>query len=219
MADDWFRTPEWGASESEEFERRLAQARARNRPQYLRIKAIALGQSDDPTLRAVARELLRRVIDGYPDSGYEIPFCHELLGHFYRRDGRRDEAQHHYRACLRLMPDDGSGTSGLCDLSLAELLAERGDPASLDEATSILHRIREDRSHRLMFDSQLFRFHVAWARVADRLGETEAAAEAARRALETAAITQPQFPRHPTVGLVETDDATIAELKRLARDS
>src|SRR5712691_391541 len=122
MEADWFRSPEWGARESQEFERRLARARSHNRPQYLRIKAIALGQSNVPAIRAVGRELLGRVIEEFPDATFEIPFSHELLGDSYRHDGRLDEAEHHYRSCLRIMPEGRSGTSGLCDLSLAELL-------------------------------------------------------------------------------------------------
>jgi hypothetical protein len=219
VIEDWYRTRDWGSKESQEFERRLARARVHNRPQYLRIKAITLGQSLDPTVRAVARQLLSRVIEEYPAAELEIPFCHELLGNSFRGDGRLDEAEDHYRSCLRMMPESGSGTSGLCDLSLAELLTERGDPASLDEAVSILHRIRDHGGGRLMFNSQIFRFHVAWARVADRLGEREAAADSARRALETAEITEPQLARHPTVGLVDADPEMVAELRRLVGGS
>jgi len=44
VADDWFRSSDWSGDAQEEFERRLSRAGASSRPQYLRIKALALIQ-------------------------------------------------------------------------------------------------------------------------------------------------------------------------------
>lgn len=60
MPTDWFRTPDWDAVARDDFERRLARARPYNRPQYLKIKAIALredGQTD------ASRAMLHRALD------------------------------------------------------------------------------------------------------------------------------------------------------------
>jgi hypothetical protein len=45
MAEDWFRTPGWDDGAREDFERRLARARPHNRPQYLKIRALALREA------------------------------------------------------------------------------------------------------------------------------------------------------------------------------
>jgi hypothetical protein len=59
---EWFRSGDWSSDAQQDFETRLGRARARNRAQYLRIKAVAL--IDAGNLDA-ATSLLRRVVDDY----------------------------------------------------------------------------------------------------------------------------------------------------------
>jgi hypothetical protein len=68
-----------------------------------------------------------------------------------------------------------------------------------------------------MFNNDLFRWNVALARVAVSLGDVETQRQAARTALSLA-DRGPQLPRHPTVGLVNTDKPTLTWLRRLATD-
>jgi hypothetical protein len=103
-----------------------------------------------------------------------VPTAHELLCEASWADGDLDRAEQHLRRCLTTSPDR-SGTTGLPDLTLAELLVERGTPAGLQEAAALLD-----------------------------------AADLTR------AITTPQLPRHPDVGLVHADATILAELRRLA---
>lgn len=60
----------------------------------------------------------------------------------------------------------------------------------------------------------MFRYVVAVARYEARSGGH--AESWAREALELARDHAPQLPRHPDVGLPEPDDATLAEMERLA---
>jgi hypothetical protein len=53
VGDDWFRSPAWQPLGQAEFEGRRARARPTNRPQVLRIKALALG--DAGTVNASTR--------------------------------------------------------------------------------------------------------------------------------------------------------------------
>jgi tetratricopeptide (TPR) repeat protein len=212
---DWFRAPTWTTEASDSFEQRLRRARAGNRPQYLRVQAVTLLESEsaDAHDRQAAIALLHRLLDQYPDN-WQVSTAHELLGEAYRASGDLDRAEQHLRCCLETSPSDRSGTTGLPDLTLAELLVERGTPAGLGEAAALLDAA--DLSERLAFHTHVFRFYLARARLAHRVGD-DRQRDYAARALGVAAIADPQLPRHPDVGLVRADAATLAELQRLAR--
>jgi hypothetical protein len=210
---DWYRAPTWAAAAGDTFEQRLRLARPYNRPQYLRIQAVTLLESGDPHDRQAAIALLHRLLDQYPEH-FEVPFAHELLAQAYRAEGDLALAEHHLRHCMATWPPSRSGTTGLADLTLAELLVEGGDPAGFREAAALLDA-SELASH-LVFHAQVFRYYLVRARLADRVGDPRRRAYA-QHALQVAAITTPQFPRHPDVGLVHTSAAVLAELREIAK--
>jgi hypothetical protein len=76
VGTDWFRSPGWSTGEREDFETRLKRVRVTSRPQYLRIKALAIEEE----VPAAAEELLRRIITDYADHWPEVAFAHERLG-------------------------------------------------------------------------------------------------------------------------------------------
>jgi Tetratricopeptide repeat len=213
---EWFRSPDWSRAAQKDFEGRLARAREHNRAQYLRVKALALLESPEPDVRASGRGLLDRLIAGYADRApMEVCFAHELLGNAYRREGRLREAEGHYRTCMSLARPDRSGTSGVYDLSLVEVLLISPEDRTA-EAAGLLAEVRQYMQTHPSFNHELFRCEVASARLAEKTGDRQRAAVSARRALELAAIDRRQLPRHPDVGLVRTDDATLRELRLLA---
>jgi hypothetical protein len=65
------------------------------------------------------------------------------------------------------------------------------------------------------FPDDHFRWNLAIIRLAEGSEDQAAVREAARRAL-TLAERGPVFARHPTVGLVDADRATIKGLQELA---
>lgn len=210
VSDEWFRSPRWDDAARADFEQRLSRARAHSRPQYLRIKALALREAGLPD---DARTLLLRVATFYPDTT-DAAFATELLGDLARQHGRMPEAESYYRSLLECWPNL-NGTSWMAEVSLAELLTDRGDESAWNEALLLLQN-RLDRPT-TMFDNDLFRWHVALARVAGKLGDTETQQHAAQRALNLA-NRGPQLARHPTVGLVNADELTLARLRQLAHN-
>jgi hypothetical protein len=191
-----------------EFERRLANARPGSRPGYLRVKAATLLASDDPAARRVAIDLLQRVVTTHDDF-LEVPFAHELLGDAYRHEGDLEASERHLRLCLQTADERRNGTTGITELTLAEVLLEQGRTT---EAGTLL--ADDALQGRLRFKSALYRYAVAVA-------QYEAATNGdpkpwAARALDLAHDTTPQFSRHPTVGLPQPDSATIEEMGRLA---
>ena len=160
---DWFRDPAWDRATRDQFEDRLNRARIGNRPQYLRIKALALRDAGE--LEA-AKQLLNRIVSDYPDS-MDCGFCLELLGDIAREEGSSENAEKHYREVLRRWPDL-NGTTRMVEVSLAEVLTESAGPDRHEEALRLLDSaLKRGR----MMNSDLFRWNIALARVAEQLGD------------------------------------------------
>jgi hypothetical protein len=209
VTEEWFRSPDWDAEAREDFERRLGRARAYNRPQYLRLKGLALAEAGEVE---AARELWGRVLESTDDIGGLMQAgALEHLADSYADDDP-SLAEHYYR---RLLADQPSlnGTSATQHVKLAELLLERGSAADLDEAEELLTRwVDEARSP---FPQTHFRRQLAAIRLAQARGDRPGAREAARQALDLAGR-GPAFSRHPGVGVVRADEATLERLQRLA---
>jgi tetratricopeptide (TPR) repeat protein len=211
VSDEWFRSPDWSPQAQEEFERRLGRARDFNRSQYLRIKALALVNHGGTAEASGARELLVRVIEGYPDSG-DVVMAHEHLAELDVREGQRSSAKAHYRMALRLAPQ--RHVYGDAALRLPELLIEDGGDDERDESSAAAGRDHDKRSR---LRESAFRYAVARARLAHASGNKVEARQYAGHALREAARDTPDFPRHPTVGLVDADRNVLKEMRKLAR--
>jgi hypothetical protein len=207
VSEEWFRSPGWDETACEDFERRLARARVSNRPQYLRVKALALrdcGQSK------AAKALLLRILD-YPGVyAFEVAFTNELLGDLASQDGDPALAEEYYRRVLQ--EPSLNGTTGDVEVSLAELLIGEGG-ARTSEALELLNSWLARPG--MKFDNQLFRWHLALIHAAEQTGDRNTVHKAANTALELAAR-GPQLPRHKDVGLVRPDASTLRRLRKLA---
>lgn len=206
MPTDWFRKTTWGGSHTEDFEARLARSAKHNRPQYLKIKAIALdtaGQSD------AANALLQRVIVEYPDS-FDCAHAYELRGDVFRRGGDLIKAEDSYRMALEHRPDLNA-TSGIVPLSLAEVLFERHGSAAAAEVRNLLAY----PAMQIVFNVHQVRALTLSARLADSMGDTDLRRSEAARALEAAAAPS-QFSRHPGIGVANLTATDLEELQRLA---
>lgn len=210
MADDWYRSPDWSAAGRAEFEKRLARARDYNRAQYLRIKGLYLAKAGE---KDGARALWKRVLESTDDlARSEQPSALEHLGDSYAREDPAT-AENYYRKLLTEYPVL-NGTSHTAEISLAELLIDKRDMASLDEAVVLLNAWTEKGI--AQFPSVLFRWHLALIRIAQTTGEKETVQRAARTALDLAGR-GPVFPRHKEVGLVRADAKTLRRLRKLAK--
>jgi uncharacterized protein HemY len=209
--DDWFRSDAWDAQARELFETKLARARS-GRAQYLRIKGLALTHTDDPERIQAGRQLLQRVIDEHPEDRLEVSSAHYDLGDSLARHGCYAEAEEHLRACLSLEATVNARHD--TELRLAEVLID-GHTRSLDEAWELLNVAGNPRG--VLFHAIAWRVEIARARLRARQDDRPAAAMHARNALALLDHNEPQFSRHPNVGLILPDDRTISELKRLAR--
>jgi tetratricopeptide (TPR) repeat protein len=203
MPDDWFRSPAWDADAEADFERRLGRARSHNRPQYMRIKGLALA---DTGKVHEARVLWQRVLqsDAYD---FEKAAAREHLADSYVGEDPQLAIE-----LYRSVVGERSGTTSTQHIKLAELLLDRGTPEALCESGAVLTQWVD---RQLPFPNAHFRWNLAVIRHAEALQDREAIREAAQRALDLA-DRGPVFSRHPTVGVVEADRDTLKRLRRLA---
>lgn len=207
---DWFRSPEWSEEAQVDFDVRLKRARASSRAQYLRIKGVHLQAAGNVEgARAVWLRCLEN--DGQYAEMQHTAALEHLADSYAGEDP--DKAESYYRRLL-LQPGLPSGTSGAYQISLAEVLLDRGTAGDLEEAGALLAEWKQKSS--MPFWSVHFRWELALVRLAEGTGEREVARAAARRALDLAAR-GPVFPRHKRVGVVDADRKTLARLERLAR--
>jgi hypothetical protein len=209
--DDWFRSDAWDEPARKLFEEKLGRARS-SRAQYLRIKGLTLVRTSDERRVRAGRELLHRVLDEHPSEVLEVTGALYALGDSYARSGDPAAAEQHLRACLAA--EAGANVSHGTELRLAEVLVAAGAPADFDEAWELLDQGTRDG---LLSSSDVWRIEVARARLLAAAGDTTGAAEYAGFALEALANDRPQFSRHPDVGLIKADRATVREMKRLAK--
>ena len=210
---EWFRSPDWNAEAKADFEARLARARREGRPQYRRIKALALLGARDAELKAAGRELLEQNITDPDALPFERVTALCVLGADEQDAGDVDAAERHLRAALDLIEATPSGGTELAEVRLAEILLGRGGRAQLEEARALLDRMPASRP--LLLGSR-FRKCVAGVRIAAALGDEASSAAWARLALQLAAATHSGLANHPRLGLVETDDATLSWLAETA---
>ena len=209
MSEDWFRSPDWSTEAQEDFEARLRRARAHNRTQYIRIKGLALSESGQVD---AARGLWMRILNGEGGHAFEMA---STLEHLADSHIQQDPAiaERYLRQLLSEHPTL-NGTTATAEISLAELLIDKGDRASADEALTLLNSFLERGT--AQFPNVLFRWHLALISIAQVTGEKETVQRAARTALDLA-DRGPVFPRHKEVGLVRADAKTLRRLHKLAK--
>jgi predicted Zn-dependent protease len=211
VAGDWFRSPAWEEAARADFEARLGRAQPHNRQQYIRIKGLALrsaGHTD------AARKLLERAADQPEPYGalHQSVAAWETLADMAVERGDRATAEQLYRRILTL--PNQSGSTGTIEISLASLLLDTGRTHDRDEASALLDAWA--KRDEMKFDRDLFQWHLVLIRLAEAAGDRETVQRAPKTAL-ILAERGPQLPRHPDVGLVHGDKATLKRLHKLAK--
>lgn len=217
--DDWYRAKSWDEPTAQEFERRLARARASSRAQYLMLQGAHLTESPRLTDRDAGRELLRRAAaEDVDERGIMAQGALQFLGGSLARDERWDEAAAALRECLRVCGSRStgtSGTSGTPQLDLAEVLLRIGGPEQVAEAADLLAGVEAAVEGQSFFAEVQFRFNLACARAA--AGQhNPVAGTYARRALNIADHGTPTVARHPQLGRVEIGPITRGDLEQLS---
>src|SRR5258706_9096389 len=121
---EWFRGIEWDSY---------------NKAQYIRIKASYLLGSKDTFKESEGCKLMERVIHEYPTEISHIMFAYEELGNHYFNKKNYKEAEFNYRKSISYYKENGrSGTSGIADIKLAEIIVKTDQLNKFSEMYNLL---------------------------------------------------------------------------------
>lgn len=215
--DSWYREENWDEKSKEEFEQRLKRSRGSyNKAQYLRIKGSILIKSSKPEKQEAGVELLTRLIQDYQNEASQIIFAYELLGDYYADREDYTIAELNYRQIIRLFKESGrSGSSGIGDIKLAEIIIKTDQIEKFDEMFHILTDNFEKTSGLLLLNEDIFRYYSALAKLCDKLGKINLSKESAKKALEISEIKEAQFSQHPQLGVVQSDISELDKLRKI----
>lgn len=212
MPAKWYRTPDYDQAAKTEFSHRYNRARRPYRVQYKVIKAIHLMEAGGPGAINWAEEILTEVTLDNDAYRHDHAHAFETLAELHRRTGQWELAVHALEQWIEIASPTMSGTSGLPDLTLAEILLE-SDPDGLLKVAGLLSS--QPLIERIKFNFQRFRYLLATAWACRQLGQDPG--PPARRALDLLDSDQPKFPRHPAVRRIHANEQTIRELRDLAQ--
>jgi len=216
--DDWYRNTTWNSSIETDFEARLKRSRgAYNKAQYLRIQASYLLGSRDKNVQAIGLRLIERLINDFPTEEFSTVFGHEQLGDYYLENEDFEKAEAHFRVVTNHYKSrqSRSGTSAMADLKLAETILTSDKSDQFQEAYNLCKEYPRDE---LRFNSDKFYYASLLARLCSEMNKKEEAKEYAKAAIEISKITEPQFSRHKTVGLVNARDKQLQTLQRILNE-
>ncbi|HEX8017544.1 MAG TPA: hypothetical protein VF465_20115 [Flavobacterium sp.] len=97
MATDWYRRKSWSKNDKEEFFIKLSRARKDGRAQYLKIQAIELVETKEPKLLEVAKELLSKVLNEYPDDNFNKGPVYKTFGDIFQLEKNIEKALEYYK--------------------------------------------------------------------------------------------------------------------------
>ena len=211
MPAKWYRTPDYDQAAKTEFSHRYNRARRPYRVQYKVIKAIHLMEAGGPGAINWAEEILTEVTLDNDAYRHDHAHAFETLAELHRRTGQWELAVHALEQWIEIASPTMSGTSGLPDLTLAEILLE-SDPDGLLKVAGL----QLAAAHR----ADQVQLPAVPLPPGDRMGCRQLGQDPgppARRALDLLDSDQPKFPRHPAVRRIHANEQTIRELRDLAQ--
>lgn len=212
---EWYRNETWNKEIEQSFEMRLKRSRTNSRKaQYLKIQAGHLLDSKKSRFKKKGVELLERLIDSYPEEEFDTMRAHELLGDFYLSKKSFQKAEKYFRIVTEYYYENTrSGTTGLADIKLCEVIVLTNQKDKFEEAYQIGTE-KFDKSMLLMNNAKFYYTYIM-ANLCYVMEKRDEAYEFADMALELSEITEPQFKRHKTVGLVKATKKQLKKLKKI----
>lgn len=214
--EDWYRNTSWNKEIEEAFENRLKRSRGDfHKAQYLRIQASHLLHSSNAKIQEKGIELMKRVISSYPNENDSV-FANEQLGDFYFSKSDFESAEKYFEIVIEYYSQtkSRSGTSSLADLKLCEIILLTNQKEKFEKAYNFFNNF-EKLGGRLLLNSDKFYYGNVRASLCYEMKKYEEASAFAKQALEITKITEPQFSKHKTVGLVNTTEKQIEKLKMI----
>lgn len=214
MTKEWYRNDTWNATIASEFETRLKRARGNfSKAQYLKIQAYHLLCSPEAEVQPVGIALLNRLFTDYPQELWEVVGGYDALGEYYLKQKDWKQAVHYFRLAISHFNISYIQTTYRgAQLKLAEALWHISAGQALAEAFQL---VRAFPVIELSLNNQLFYFYQLASLICASLDKLPEAKEYAKHALELTRVTEPQFSRHKTVGIVQATEQQIKTLENI----
>jgi tetratricopeptide (TPR) repeat protein len=216
MAKEWYRNTTWNETIAFEFETRLKRARGSDsKAQYLKLQACHLLFAPNAEVQSIGINLLNRLFADYPSETWEVVGGLNALGEYYLKQKNWKQAEHYFRLVISHFDTSYiQKTYREAQLKLAEALLKSGSTEFLSEAYQLISAFTVSE---LLLNNQLFYFYQLAALICNELNEVDEAKTFANHALEIARITESQFTRHKTVGLVKATEQEIKALDNILK--
>ncbi len=158
---------------------------------------------------------MKRVISSYPNESDSV-FANEQLGDFYFSKSDFENAEKYFKIVTEYYSHtkSRSGTSGLADLKLCEIILLTNQKEKFEEAYHIFNNF-EKLGGRLLLNSDRFYYGNLRANLCYEMRKYKEASVFAKQTLKITKITEPQFSRHKEVGLVNATEKQIEKLKMI----
>ena len=215
--EDWYRNTEWNDQIESEFESRLKRSRGNyNKAQYLRIQASYLLDTKKNELQEKGVELMERVISEYPEEKFSSIHGIEQLGEFYLKKESFVKAEKYLRQVIEYYYNETrSGTSGMADLKLCESILKSEQIEKFEEAYEMATVKFKETGGELFFNSDKYYYADLMANLCYKMERKDEARIYAQSAIELSKITEPQFNRHKTIGIIKVVKEKLEQLKKI----
>jgi hypothetical protein len=210
---EWFRNTTWNKEIEATFELKLKRARGGySKAQYLRIQASYL--LDSTEFAEIGINLMNRLFIEFPDEWSSVIPGHEQLGDYYFREGEFDLSEIEYLKVITFYHSNTrSNTSGMADIKLADLILFTCQKDKYRFAYKLITDDFEKSKGKLILNDDKYFYCLTRSRLANSIGILPDSQNYAKLALDLSKVTEPQFPRHKSVGLVKAKKDDINELE------
>lgn len=202
MNMEWYRKKSWTTSDQEEFFNKLNRARNDKRAEYLKIQAIELTQTGKPGLLDVAEQLLRKLLDEYPEDHFNKSSALHTLGKIYQSRKDSKMALIYYKQAIDAEKDFPNTKTGV-DLDFSELVLKLDQSTHFDLAQQLMKARIEDA----IFPIEKYRASLILAAIHKSKGEQPEFERYKKLADESAAQKTSGLSHHPSLGLVKKRDS------------
>jgi len=218
--NEWFRNTKWNKEIEDFFELKLKQARGSNsKAQYLRIQASYLLKSSKTLMNQKGIELIKRLIEKYPEETFHTLFAKEQLGDFHLNKQDYTKAEQYFREVTNHYYENSrSGTTGIADIKLCRTILDSKQTEKIEEAINIATTKFKNSNGSITMNDNRFYYLETLALLFYEIDKNEEAKIYAQQALRIEANKKPQFTRHKTVGIVKVSSQRIKNLKKIVNE-
>ncbi|WP_289657900.1 hypothetical protein [Flavobacterium panacagri] len=204
---DWYRKKTWTKEDEEHFFSKLARARKDGRAQYLKIQAIVLVETKEPELLNIAKELLQKILDEYPNDNFNKSSVYNTFGEIFSLEKNIEKSLQYYKKSIdfeEVYPNVQTGSY----LGYSELIIKN----QLTHEYLNVEKILEDKISGLLFPIEKYKVFSILAILNYHNSKKEIAKEFAKLANENAQTETSGLRYHKHLGIVSERDVFLEQI-------